>query len=390
MKRKISILGSTGSIGKQALEVVDNLQDKFEIIGLAAGNNISELKDQIAKYNPEFVSVKTEELALKLKKDVPNKDILWGNDGLVEIAKNSHNDMVLLAVNGLNGLFPALAAVENGIDIALANKETLVSAGNIVMKKARENNIKILPVDSEHSAVFQCLASRNFSYVNKLIITGSGGPFRKWSFEDIKNASPEQTLAHPNWSMGEKITVDSATLMNKGLEVIEAHMLFDIDYKDIEVVIHPQSIIHSAVEFKDGSVISQMGLPSMHIPIQYALTYPETFEGIKTGTLNLAEIGKLEFEKPDLNKFPCLKLAYEAGIKDGTYPAALNAANEVAVYSFLRGEIKLTDIAVIVERILEKHNNIQNPSLEDIIKVDEETRILTKTLIGERHGIKRS
>ena len=381
MKKRISILGSTGSIGKQALEVVDCLQEKFEIVGLAAGSNLEEFKKQIIKYNPEFISVKTQELAQELKKDIKNKEILWGNDGLVEIAKNTQNDIVLSAVTGLNGLFPVLAAIDNGIDVALANKETLVAAGNIVMKKAKEKNVKILPVDSEHSAIFQCLASREFSNAKKLIITGSGGPFRNKSLEEIKNATLEETLAHPNWSMGDKITVDSATLMNKGLEVIEAHWLFGVDYKNIEVVIHPQSIVHSAVEFLDGSVIAQMGLPSMHIPIQYALTYPKTFEGIKTGTMDFAQIGRLEFEKPDLEKFPCLNLAYEAGIKGGTYPTVLNASNEEAVYAFLRGEIKLTEIYSIVYKALEQHNCIQNPDLDDIIEADKEARIFAQKLI---------
>ena len=380
MKKKISILGSTGSIGKQALEVVDCLQDKFEIVGLAAGSNLEEFKKQITKYNPEFVSVKTQELVQELKKDIKNKEILWGNDGLVEIAKNTQNDIVLSAVTGLNGLFPVLAAIDNRINIALANKETLVAAGNIVMKKAKEKNVKILPVDSEHSAIFQCLNSRNFTSANKLIITGSGGPFRNKSIEEIQKATVEETLSHPNWSMGDKITVDSATLMNKGLEVIEAHWLFGIDYKNIEVVIHPQSIVHSAVEFLDGSVIAQMGLPSMHIPIQYALTYPETFEGIKTRTMDFAQIGRLDFEKPDLKRFPCLNLAYEAGIKGGTYPTVLNASNEEAVYAFLRGEIKLTEIYNIVYKALEQHNSIQNPELDDIIEADKEARIFAQKL----------
>ena len=381
MKKKISILGSTGSIGRQALEIVDSLPGKFEIIGLAAGSNLEELKKQINKYNPEYVSVKTRELAQELKKEVQNKEILWGDEGLVEIAKNTRNDNVLIAVTGINGLFPALAAIENGVNISLANKETLVAAGNIVMEKAKRNNTKILPVDSEHSAIFQCLAARNFSDIKKLVITGSGGPFRGKAAEEIKKATIKETLAHPNWSMGDKITVDSATLMNKGLEVIEAHWLFGIDYNNIEVVIHPQSIIHSAVEFSDGSVISQMGLPSMHIPIQYALTYPETFEGIKTGTLDFAQIGRLDFEKPDLERFPCLKLAYEAGIKGGTYPAVLNAANEEAVYSFLRGETGISDIYSLVYKILEQHNAVQNPSLEDIMETDREARIFVKEAI---------
>lgn len=382
MKKKISILGSTGSIGKQALEVVDCLHDKFEIVGLAAGSNLEEFKKQILKYNPEFVSVKTGELAQELKKDIKNKEILWGNDGLVEIAKNTRNDVVLSAVTGINGLFPVLAAIDNGINIALANKETLVAAGSIVMTKAKEKNVKILPVDSEHSAIFQCLASRNFSHPKKLIITGSGGPFRNKSLEEIKKATLEETLAHPNWFMGDKITVDSATLMNKGLEVIEAHWLFGVDYSEIEVVIHPQSILHSAVEFPDGSVIAQMGLPSMHIPVQFALTYPETFEGPKTGTMDFTQIGRLEFEKPDLEKFPCLKLAYEAGIKGGTCPTVLNASNEEAVYAFLRKEIKLTEIYNIVYKTLEQHNNIQNPELNDIIETDKEARIFAGKLLS--------
>jgi len=384
MKKKISILGSTGSIGKQALEVVDSLNNKFEIVGLAAGANLEEFKKQILKYNPEFISVKTQELAQELKKDIKNKEILWGNDGLVEIAKNTKNDIVLSAVTGLNGLFPVLAAIDNGIDIALANKETLVAAGNIVMRKAKEKNVKILPVDSEHSAIFQCMASRNFQEAKKLIITGSGGPFRNKSFEEIQKATVKETLAHPNWSMGDKITVDSATLMNKGLEVIEAHLLFGVDYKNIEVVIHPQSIVHSAVEFLDGSVIAQMGLPSMHIPIQYALSYPETFEGIKTGTMNFSQIAVLEFETPDLEKFPCLRLAYEAGIKGGTYPTALNTANEEAVYAFLRGEINLTKIYDTVYETLAQHNSIQNPELDDIIQADKEARIIAGKLLNRR------
>ncbi len=380
MKKKISILGSTGSIGKQALEIVDCMPEKFEIIGLAAGSNLEEFKKQINKYNPQFISVKTRELAEELNSHVKNREILWGNDGLTEIAKNTQNNIVLVAVSGINGLFPTLAAIENGIDIALANKETLVSAGNIVMEKAKEKNVKILPVDSEHSAIFQCMASRNFTGIKNLIITGSGGPFRNKTFEEIQKASVQETLAHPNWSMGDKITVDSATLMNKGLEVIEAHWLFNIDYENIEVVIHPQSIVHSAVEFIDGSVIAQMGLPSMHIPIQYALTYPETFEGPKTGTLDFAQIGMLEFEKPDFERFPCLKLAYEAGKKGETFPAVLNAANEEAVFAFLKGQIQLTDIYKIVHKILENHKSIKNPDLRDIIKIDKETRIYTSEL----------
>jgi len=380
MTKKISILGSTGSIGRQALEVVENLNGEIKIIGLAAGSNIEEIKKQILKYNPEFVSVKTQEAALELKKDFPKQEIFWGREGLIEISKNKKNDMVLIAVSGINGLYPVLSAIENGIDIAIANKETLVAAGSIVMQKAKENNVKILPVDSEHSAIFQCMESRK-SKPHKIIITGSGGPFRVKTPEEIQKATPEEALAHPNWSMGEKITIDSATLMNKGLEVIEAHWLFGIDYEKIQVVIHPQSIIHSAVEFGDGSVISQMGLPSMHIPIQFALTYPQTFEGLKTGTLDFTELSSLKFEKPDLKRFPCLKLAYQAGISGGTSPAALNAANEEAVYAFLNKKISFMEIFSITSKILEKHDNIINPSLEEIIEVDRVSRIYAEEII---------
>lgn len=298
MKRKISILGSTGSIGRQALEVVESLPDKFEVVGLAAGSNIELLKTQVEKFKPQVVSVKTEELAHKL-----GKDVLWGAEGLKTIAGNKHNDLVLMAVTGINGLEPTIAAIENGINIALANKETLVAAGNIVIKKALKNNVSIIPVDSEHSAIYQCINARDAANVRKIVLTASGGPFRTKSIKEIERATVSTTLSHPNWSMGDKITVDSATLMNKGLEVIEAHWLFGIDYKDIDVVIHPQSIMHGAVEFLDGSYIAQMGLPSMHIPIQYALTYPETHKGLKTNTLDLTEISKLEFEKPDFEKF---------------------------------------------------------------------------------------
>jgi len=374
MKRAISILGSTGSIGKQALEVVEKLHGRFNVFGLAAGKNIELLKKQIIKFNPQVVSVESEIDACKLYKDIKHVEILWGKEGLRQIAENTKNDIVLIAVTGLNGLEPTISAIKNGINVALANKETLVSAGNIVTKLAKEKNVKIIPVDSEHSAIYQCINSRESSKIKRIILTASGGPFRTSTLEEIHNATVKNTLAHPKWSMGDKITVDSATLMNKGLEVIEAYWLFNVDYSNIEVIIHPQSVMHGAVEFLDGSVISQMGLPSMHIPIQYALSFPETFEGIKTGSLDFTQITGLEFEKPDFERFPCLKLAYEAGIKGGTYPAALNAINEEAVFAFLKGEIRLTDIAKIVSKGLEQHNNIVNPSYEEILDADKEAR----------------
>lgn len=383
MLKQISILGSTGSIGKQALEVVDSLPDYFKIYGLAAGANIEVLKEQVKKYKPEIISVKDEIAALELKKEITGVEITWGQEGLTTIAGSGENNLVLIAVSGITGLFPTLAAINNKVDIALANKETLVAAGNLVMERARKNNVSIIPVDSEHSAIYQCINNKDFNQVKKLIITGSGGPFRNKSLYEIENATVQETLNHPRWSMGNKITVDSATLMNKGLEVIEAHWLFGTEYKDIEVVIHPQSIVHSAVEFKDGSVIAQLGVPSMHIPIQYALTYPERREGLKTNSLSLTEVAKLDFEKPDLEKFPCLKLAFEAGSKGGTYPIVLNAVNEEAVYSFLSGKIKLTEISKIVEKGLEAHTSINNPNLDDIICTDKWAREFANDLLNK-------
>jgi 1-deoxy-D-xylulose-5-phosphate reductoisomerase len=283
-----------------------------------------------------------------------------------------------MAVSGKIGLKPTLAAIKNGINIALANKETLVMAGEIVMNAAKENGVNILPVDSEHSAIHQCL--KNISEVKKIIITASGGPFRENTIEEIKAATVEQTLAHPKWNMGKKITVDSATLMNKGLEVIEAHHLFGTSYDDIEVVIHPQSIIHSAIEYVDGSVIAQIGLPSMHIPIQYALTYPERIEGIKSESFSFLDAKRFDFEPPDLEKFPCLRLAYEAGEAGGSAPICLNAANEEAVFAFLQGKIKLYQIFETVNKMLSQHSLIKTPSIDEILAIDEEVRIKTREL----------
>lgn len=381
MKKKISILGSTGSIGRQALEVVDKMPDNFEIYALAAAHNIELISEQIRKYNPEVVSMDDKDAALALEKEFPGLTVLCGNDGLVEIAQNAINDIVLVSVTGLNGLFPTLAAINSNVDVALANKETLVAAGDIVNERLKKSKAKLLPVDSEHSAIHQCI--KDISMVRKLLITASGGPFRDKSLEDMKNASVEQTLNHPKWHMGNKITVDSATLMNKGLEVIEAHHLFGVDYDDIEVVIHPQSVIHSAVEYNDGSVIAQMGIPSMHIPIQYALTYPERSEGIKTDSFDFTQIGQLTFEKPDFKKFRCLELAYHSGKEGGTNPVVLNAANEVAVYAYLEKKIPLYRIWEIVEDALSKHKTLRNPSLADIIEVDKNTRDYVKSLIKQ-------
>lgn len=368
-KRKISIIGSTGSIGTQALEVIEKLKDKFEIIALAGGNNIELLTAQVKKFKPKYVYANK-------KIEVDGVKFL---DNLDEIAENKENDIILVACSGKIGLKPTLKAIENGIDIALANKETLVMAGDIVMQKAKDNGVNIIPVDSEHCAIHQCI--KDIKQVDKLIITASGGPFLHKTVEDMKNATVSETLKHPRWNMGRKITVDSATLMNKGLEIIEAHHLFGFDYDDIKVVVHPQSIVHSAIEYVDGSVIAQIGVPSMHIPIQYAITYPERFEGIKSKSFSFAEIARLDFEAPDFEKFPSLTLAYHAGKAGGTATVCLNAANEEAVMAFLDGKIKLYQIYDIVKKMMDEHEVINAPAIEEIFKIDEEIRQKTKDYI---------
>ncbi len=367
MKRKISILGSTGSIGRQALEVIEQLGDKFEIIALTAGNNIDLLNEQIAKFKPKYAFSSN-------PKNIIGAKFL----SLEEICSNKENDIILVAVSGKIGLKPTITAINNGIDIALANKETLVMAGDIVIPLAKEKGVKIIPVDSEHCAIHQCI--KDIAQVEKLIITASGGPFLHKTIEEMKNATVEQALAHPRWDMGRKITVDSATLMNKGLEVIEAHHLFGINYDRIDVVVHPQSIIHSAIEYVDGSVIAQIGLPSMHIPIQYAISYPERYEGIKSKSFSFSEIARFDFEKPDWDKFKALRIAYDCGRAGGSLPVCMNAANEEAVYAFLAGKIKLFDIIQTVETMLNKHDPIKNPTLEEIFEIDNEIRIKTREL----------
>lgn len=378
-KKKISIIGSTGSIGTQALEVVEKLQDKFEILALAGGDNVDLLRKQVLKFSPKTVCVKSLTAKNELEKEFSNVKFLYGGEGLEEICSDTQNDLIAVAVSGKIGLKPTLTAIKNNINIALANKETLVMAGDIVMSEAKKNNVSILPIDSEHCAIHQCI--KNISDVRKLIITASGGPFRNKSLDEIKKATVEQTLAHPKWNMGKKITVDSATLMNKGLEVIEAHHLFGTSYDDIEVIVHPQSIIHSAIEYVDGSVIAQIGLPSMHIPIQYALTYPERVEGIKSESFSFLDAKRFDFEAPDLVKFPCLRLAYESGRIGGSAPICLNAANEEAVFAFLDGKIRLYKIFEIVDKMLSVHNVIKNPSIEEILEIDNEIRIKTREIL---------
>lgn len=369
--KKITLLGSTGSIGTQTLEVLDYLNE-YEVLALAAGKNVQLLAQQIEKYHPQKVSVQREEDVKFIKSKFPNLEVFWGLDGLMEICSDTKNDIILVATSGKIGLKPTLRAIENKIDIALANKETLVMAGDIVMKKARENGVKILPVDSEHSAILQCLSDKN-NDAYRLVITASGGPFLNKTREEMEKSNALEALKHPRWHMGRKITIDSATLMNKGLEVIEAHHLFNMDYDDIKVVIHPQSLVHSFVEFIDGSMLAQVGFPSMHIPIQYALTYPERQKGIKTNGFSL--FGQsMTFEKPDFKKFPCLQMAYDAGKQGASAPIVLNAANEVAVNDFLTGKISFLDIEKTVEKALLEHNIIYNLSLDDIFEIDNEIR----------------
>ena len=380
MKKKIAILGSTGSIGTQALEVIDKINDDIEVIALSAGNNIDLISKQIEKYSPKIVSVKKKEDADNLQKKYPLTQVLYGDEGLIQIADLENLDIILVAVSGKIGLKPTIRAIQNKKDIALANKETLVMAGNIVMKLAKENNVRILPVDSEHSAIFQCINKRE--EVKHLIITSSGGPFRNSTIEEMENVNLDEALAHPRWRMGKKITVDSATLMNKGLEVIEAHHLFNFDYDDIKVIVHPQSYIHSAVEYKDGSIIAQIGNPSMHIPIQYALTYPKRVEGIETESFDFIKAAKFEFYEPDLEKFPSLALAFKAGKLGGTYPVCMNAANEEAVFAFLEKKIKFLDIYNITKQVFDSYKAIENPKIDDIIEEDEKIRILTREIIN--------
>ena len=372
--KKLIILGSTGSIGRQTLDVVRSLKEEFEIVGLTGYNNVSLLSKQIKEFRPKVVAVKDEEKARKLRENLDEPiEVLTGKEGLKEIVKYEA-DMVVVAVEGIAGLIPTVEAIKLGKNIALANKEVLVTAGEIVMGLVKEKKIEFLPVDSEHSAILQCLKGNDKREVSNLILTASGGPFRGKKKKDLVNVTVEEALKHPNWKMGKKITIDSATLMNKGFEVIEARWLFDMPLDKIKVVINPQSIIHSMVEYVDGSVIAQLSVPDMRIAIQYALNYPDRkyVEGVKF--LDFYALGQLTFEEPDFETFKCLSLAYHAAECGGTMTAVLNAADEVAVSLFLQNKINFLEIAEIIEEALENHKNIQNPTLDDIISVDLETR----------------
>lgn len=372
MQKIISILGSTGSIGTQTLDVVKKNKDML-VYGLTTNSNIELLEEQIDIFKPQKVAVmdkdKAIELANRLKNNGLNIEVLNGIDGLIEIATLPEVDTVVTSVVGMIGLIPTLKAIESGKNIALANKETLVTAGEIVMDAANKKGVTILPVDSEHSAIFQCLQGNKKESVEKIILTASGGPFRSKPKDYLNNVTVEEALAHPNWDMGKKISIDSATMMNKGLEVIEAKWLFDLDIKQIDVIVHPQSIIHSMVEFKDASIMAQLGQPDMRGPIQYALTYPDRYESdIKR--LDFTKCQDLTFEKADYEKFPCLQYAFDAIKIGGTMPAVLNAANEVAVEAFLNRKILFTDIGEIIHDTMKNHICINEPTLEQILESD--------------------
>jgi 1-deoxy-D-xylulose-5-phosphate reductoisomerase len=368
----ICLLGSTGSIGTNALDVISKNKDRFKVIALSANKNIDILEQQIYEFNPKKVVVVDHRQGKLLKERLINKavEVIVGDEGLMEIVGMEEVDLVINSLVGIAGLLPTYTALQKGKNIALANKETLVVGGQLIMDLARQRSLNIIPIDSEHSAIFQCI--QGDKNISKIILTASGGPFRGFNPQSLALVTPEQALKHPKWDMGRKISIDSATLMNKGLEVIEAHWLFNMNYKDIEVVVHPQSIIHSMVEYKDGSIIAQMGINDMRIPIQYALTYPERIEmNLK---LDLVSIGQLTFEKPDYKTFNCLSLAYEAGKIGGTMPTVLNGANEVVVDLFLNRKIAFKDIPLWIERSMEKHNVISNPTIEDILQTDEYVR----------------
>ncbi len=378
--KKVFVLGSTGSIGINCLKVIDNLKDDFEIAGLTINSNTELLVEQIREFKPKVVAVRDENAARNISEKIPKGcELLIGEEGLIKAAQESDYDIFMGAMVGFAGLAPTIEAIKRGKRIALANKETLVVAGEIVTKLVLENSAEIIPVDSEHSAIYQCLVGERLNEAEKLILTGSGGPFRDKDKSFFENATVDEALNHPNWKMGNKITIDSATMMNKGLEVIEAHWLFGLPAEKIDVVIHPQSIIHSMVQFVDGSIKAQLGLPDMRLPIQYALTFPERVENNFVRT-NLPSIGSLTFFEPDMNKFECLKFAFDALYEGGTAPCILNAANEVAVSKFLNKEIKFSHIPLLINKALDKVERKLSPDLGTIIECDRVTREYVMTL----------
>lgn len=371
--KKIAILGSTGSIGTQTLEVARENGD-LEVVALSAGNNIRLLEEQIREFRPKLAAVWTEEKAAELKENVKDLDvkIVSGMEGLLELAAIPESEILVTAIVGMIGIRPTIEAIKAGKDIALANKETLVTAGHIIMPLAKEYNVAILPVDSEHSAIFQSLQGGQRKALHKILLTASGGPFRGKKLDDLKNIQVEDALKHPNWEMGRKITIDSSTMVNKGLEVIEAKWLFDVAIDQIEVVVQPQSIIHSMVEYEDGAIIAELGTPDMKLPIQYALYYPER-RYLPGERLDFGKLAQITFEKPDLETFYGLKLAMEAGKTGGSLPTVFNAANEKAVAMFLNREIRYLQIPEMIQKCMEQHKVIANPTVEEILETEQAT-----------------
>jgi len=366
----ITILGSTGSVGRTALEVINNFPDKFSIRGLSTNSNTDILYQQIKKFHPAFVCVRDKLAASDLESKLDSKiKLLTGEEGLEEALKDKKTQEVLLAISGSSALFPLLRAIENGKDIAMANKEALVMAGPIIIQRVKKKKIKIIPVDSEQVAIWQCLNGQDRNKVKNIYLTASGGPFIKTNKKDLKGISIGRVLRHPKWKMGKKISVDSATLMNKGLEVLEAMFLFAIGKDKIKVLIHPEAIIHSMVEFIDGVILAQLSITDMRIPIQYALSYPVRLYN-RLPSVDFYKLGKLQFQEPDTKKFPCLELAYRVAKELGTMPAVLNASNEVSVEGFLKNKLDFVSIPRVIEKVLNKHKNIKEPNLEDILEAD--------------------
>lgn len=372
--KKIAILGSTGSIGCNALNVVRHLNTDFKVVALAARENIDLLEQQAREFHPLIIAVYQPEKASELRKRLPGQTIVSGMEGLKAVAACQEADMVISAIAGTLGLQPTIEAIIAGKDVGLANKEALVSGGALVMRLVKEKGIRLVPIDSEHSAIFQCLNGENKSEIHRIILTSSGGPFRNWTQEQLEHVTVEQALNHPTWKMGPKVTIDSSTLMNKGLEVIEAYWLFNLEVDKIEVIIHPQSIIHSMVEFIDTSMLAQMGVPSMIVPIQYAMTYPIRSPGLLE-PFDFVKHAKLEFFKPDPGKFRCLALAYEAIRRGGSLPCYMNGANEILVERFLKREIGWGDIATQLERLMNQHRIQSVDTLEDILAIDSQARV---------------
>lgn len=376
--KNISILGATGSIGLQSIDVIKNNKDLFKLDAISIGENIPKLREILKTITPELICVKNKNDFEVLSNEYPNIKFTYGNEGLLEVSsfKNSHT--IINGLIGNVGLLPTITAIENNKHIALANKETLVTAGHIINNKIKQHNVNLIPIDSEHSAIFQCLNGENPKEIDKIILTASGGSFRDKTREELKNVTLKEALNHPNWSMGAKITIDSATMVNKGLEVIEAHYLFNINYENIKILLHKESIIHSMVEFKDKTIMAQLGTPDMRNPIQYALTYPNRIHNKNFSSLNLEQVGSLNFSKLDFERYPCVKMAIDSGKSGGSFTTVFNSANEEAVKLFLENKISFLDIEVLISNALSSHNKIENPDLETILNLDKDVRNLVQ------------